>query len=280
MANGTIENNGSHVIQPGLRADIMRNLMETKNTLLHKGSIYVGTGVYTQIGPDGDKIKVYQTKELEIGTNGSGKILSANAAGDDLEYRYIGESNFGGLNGVKNFLGSYTALFKTEEIAGQSDSLLIKIKSGGDEKKVYVEHAETADKASEALSASIANTATTANTASVAAQVEMNINGSDVPTNVKFYTKTYSTLEKFEKDDQIKAAAAYGTIIQALFGKKSGDNIIEYIPAMVIPGISADASSQNKARIFDASSQTAQWKPLTLVDFYNNGGILKVVYVR
>lgn len=277
MANGTIINGGNHVIQPGLRADIMRNLMETKNTLSNKGSIYVGTGNFSSIGSDGDKIEVYQTKELLVGKRG--QILSSNDDGNDLEYRYIGALNFGGPDGVKNFLGSYTALFKTEEIAGQSDSLLIKIKSGGNEKKVYVEHAETADKADEALSANRANTATTANTASVAVQVEMNINGSDEPTNVKFYTKTYSTLDAFKNDDQIKAAAAYGAITQALFGKKSGDNIIEYIPVMVIPGISADASSQNKARIFDASSQTAQWKPLTLADFYN-GGILKVVYVR
>lgn len=275
MANGTIENGGNHVIQPGLRADIMRNLMETKNTLSHAGSIYVGTGAYTSMGREGDSIEVYKTKELRVGT--SGQILSANADGNDLEYRYIGALNFGGSDKVKQFLGSYTALFKTEEIAGQSDSLLIKIKSGVDEKKVYVEHAETADKANEALSASIANTATTADTASVAAQVEMDTNGTI--SNVKFYTKTYSTLDAFKKDDQIKAAAAYGAITQALFGKKSGDNIIEYIPVMVIPGISADASSQNKARIFDASSQTAQWKPLTLADFYN-GGILKVVYVR
>ena len=276
MANGTIiENSGNHVIQPGLRADIMRNLMETKNTLSHAGSIYVGTGDYISMGPQGDSIEVYKTKELRVGA--SGKILSS--TGNDLEYRYIGELNFGGPNGVKNFLGSYTALFKTEEIAGQSDSLLIKIKSGGDEKKVYVEHAETADKASEALSADSAKTAATANTASVAVQIEMNINGSDEPTNVKFYTKTYSTLDAFKTDDQIKAAAAYGAITQALFGKKSGDNIIEYIPVMVIPGISADASSQNKARIFDASSQTAQWRTLTLADF-RNGGILKVVYVR
>ena len=275
MANGTIGNSENHVIKPGLRADIMRNLMETKNTLSHAGSIYVGTGDYISMGPQGDSIEVYKTKELRVGA--SGQILSVNSTGDDLKYEYIGALNFGGSNGVTNFLGSYTALFKTEEIADQSDSLLIKIKSGVDEKKVYVEHAETADKADEALSASIANTATTANTASVAAQVEMDTNGTI--TNVKFYTKTYSTLDDFKKDDQIKAAAAYGAITQALFGKKSGDNIIEYIPVMVIPGISADASSQNKARIFDASSQTAQWKPLTLADFHN-GGILKVVYVR
>lgn len=276
MANGAIENSKNYVIKPGLRADIMRNLMETKNTLTHAGSIYVGTGDYISMGPQGDSIEVYKTKELRVGA--SGQILSVNSTGDDLKYEYIGALNFGGSNGVTNFLGSYTALFKTEEIAGKSDSLLIKIKSGDNEKKVYVEHAETANEASEALSADKAYTATTADTASVAAQVEMDTNSTI--TNVKFYTKTYSTLDSFKKDDQIKAAAAYGTIIQALFGKKSGDNIIEYIPAMVIPGISADVSSQNKARIFDASSQTAQWKPLTLADFYNNGGILKVVYVR
>ena len=93
-----------------------------------------------------------------------------------------------------------------------------------------------------------------------------------------FVFKPISATAEQEETAQ-DAAAAYGAITQALFGKKSGDNIIEYIPVMVIPGISADASSQNKARIFDASSQTAQWKPLTLADFYN-GGILKVVYVR
>ena len=275
MANGTIINSGNHVIKPGLRADIMRNLMETKNTLTQAGSIYVGTGDYISMGRQGDSIEVYKTKELRVGAKG--QILAANDDGNDLEYRYIGASNFGGADSVKNFLGLYTALFKAEEVAGLSDSLLIKIKSGANEKKVYVEHAESADKASEALSADKAETATTANTASVAAQVEMDTNSTI--TNVKFYTKTYSTLDSFKKDDQIKAAAAYGTIIQALFGKKSGDNIIEYIPAMVIPGISADASSQNKACIFNASSQTAQWKPLTLADFHN-GGILKVVYVR
>ena len=275
MANGTIENGGNHVIQPGLRADIMRNLMETKNTLSHAGSIYVGTGHYSSIGREGDSIEVYKTKELRVGA--SGQILSANADGNDLEYRYIGALNFGGSEGVKNFLGSYTALFKTEEIAGQSNSFLIKIKSGADEKKVYVEHAESADKASEALSANRAYTATTADTASVAAQVQMDTNGTI--TNVKFYTKIYSTLDKFKNDDQIKAAAAYGTITQALLGVKSGDDIIKYIPVMVIPGISADANSKNNACIFDASSETVQWRTLTLADF-SGGNILKVVYVR
>ena len=274
MANGTIiENSGNHVIEPGLRADIMRNLMETKNTLSHAGSIYVGTGDCSSIGPQGDSIEVYKTKELRVGAEG--QILSS--TGNNLKYEHIGAINFGGPDGVKNFLGSYTALFKTEEIADQSDSLLIKIKSGTGDKKVYVEHAEIADTASEALSAKNAYTATTANTASVAAQVQMDTNGTI--TNVKFYTKIYSTLDKFKNDDQIKAAAAYGTITQALLGVKSRDDIIKYIPVMVIPGISADADSKNNACIFDASSETAQWRTLTLADF-SGGNILKVVYVR
>ena len=276
MADGTIVNSSNnHVIKTGLRADIMRNLMETKNTLSNPGSIYVGTGECTSMGPTtGDSIEVYKTKELKIGLGG--QILSANDSGNDLEYRYIKASNFGGDEKVEKFLGSYTALFKTESI-GYNDSLLIKLKSGTDEKKVYVEHAKnakTADKADEALSA---NTATTAGTASVATQIQMDTNGTI--TNVKFYTKTYSTLSDFKDDDQIKAAAAYGTITQALFCVKSGTDIIEYIPVMVIPGISADASSKNNARIFDASSESAQWRPLTLADF-SNGNVLKVVYVK
>ena len=249
MANGTTESGGNHVIKPGLRADIMRNLMETKNTLSKQGSIYVGTGVSTQIGPVGDTIEVYQTKELQVGA--SGKILSANAAGNDLEYRYIGESNFGGADGVKNFLESYTALFKTQEVANHSDSLLIKI--GDDEKKVYVEHADKAT------------------------QVQMDTNGNI--TNVKFYTKTYLTLNNFENDDQIKKAAAYGTITQALLGVKSGSDNIKYIPVMVIPGIVDDENSKNSACILDTSSENAQWKNLTS-EYFSNGSILKVVYVK
>lgn len=265
MANGTTESGGNHVIKPGLRADIMRNLMETKNTLSKQGSIYVGTGVSTQIGPVGDTIEVYQTKELAIGTNDSGKILSVNAASNDLEYRYIGELNFGGAAGVKNFLETYTALFKTGEIIGDSDSLLITIKSGNDEKKVYVEHAETANSANEALSAS---------TASVATQVQMDTNNNI--TNVKFYTKIYSTLEDFQNDDVIKTAAADGTITQALLAVKESENVItKYIPVMVIPGV----SSSNNAYIFDTSSENAQWKKLTS-EYFSNGSILKVVYVK
>ena len=136
--------------------------------------------------------------------------------------------------------------------------------------RVYVEHAVSADTANEALNATNANTATTAGTAT---QIQMDTNGTI--TNVKFYTKTYSTLSDFEKDDQIKAAAAYGAITQALFCVKSG----EYIPVMVIPGISADASSQNNARIFDTSSESAQWRTLTSADF-SDGNVLKVVYVK
>ena len=269
MADGTIVNSNNHVIKPGLRADIMRNLMETKNTLSNPGSIYVGTGNFSSIGPDGDKIQVYQTKELKIGLGG--QLLSANASRNGLEYTYIGKSNFGGDEKVEKFLGSYTALFKTEKIAGQSDSLLIKLKSGTDGKKVYVEHAVSADTANEALNATNADTATTA------AQIQMDTNGTI--TNVKFYTKTYSTLSDFKDDDQIKAAAAYGTITQALFCVKSGTDIIEYIPVMVIPGISADASSKNNARIFDTSSESAQWRTLKSADF-SDGNVLKVVYVK
>ena len=277
MADGTIVNSNNHVIRPGLRADIMRNLMETKNTLSHPGSIYVGTGERTSMGPTGDdSIEVYKTKELTIGSGG--QLLSANASGNDLEYRYIGASNFGGDEEVKKFLRLYTALFKTETVIGHNDSLLIKLKSDTDEpKKVYVEHAVSADTANEALSATAANTATTADTASVATQIQMDTNGTI--TNVKFYTKTYSTLSDFKNDDQIKAAAAYGAITQALFCVKSGTDIIEYIPVMVIPGISADASSKNNARIFDASSESAQWRTLTLADF-SDGNVLKVVYVK
>lgn len=52
------------IIDTGLRADVMRKRIEDKNTLQHKGSLYVGTGTYSSTEIDGITFKDYETTEL------------------------------------------------------------------------------------------------------------------------------------------------------------------------------------------------------------------------
>ena len=59
--------NSNNNIIPGLRADIMRKAMETKDLLKNKGSIYVGTGETPETVEGYD---LYKTEALELGTNG------------------------------------------------------------------------------------------------------------------------------------------------------------------------------------------------------------------
>lgn len=85
MAKGTTKTDGNTVIMPGLRADIMRNLMETKDTLTQKGSLYVGSGNKTII----DGVEICQTVELPTGgAANAGKVLTVSDDGG-LEYRKL-----------------------------------------------------------------------------------------------------------------------------------------------------------------------------------------------
>lgn len=90
--------NGNTFIEPGLRADIMRSEMESKNTLQNKGSIYVGTGDKTTIG----STNICDTKELKTSDNvvdiaatadpNYGKVLMVGADGQ-LGYGFIKDRN-------------------------------------------------------------------------------------------------------------------------------------------------------------------------------------------
>lgn len=55
------------IINRGLRADVMRKRMEDKNTLQHKGALYVGTGTYSTTTVDGVTFTHYHTTELYPG---------------------------------------------------------------------------------------------------------------------------------------------------------------------------------------------------------------------
>lgn len=46
------------IINPGLRADIMRKRIEDKNTLRQKGSLIVGTGTKTTVNFNGVDIDI------------------------------------------------------------------------------------------------------------------------------------------------------------------------------------------------------------------------------
>lgn len=70
-------------IAPGLRADVMRKLMETKNTLSQSGSIYVGTGKYETVNVGTDYCKIYETEALKH-PGKAGKFLITTS--DGLEY--------------------------------------------------------------------------------------------------------------------------------------------------------------------------------------------------
>lgn len=111
MAKGTTKTDGNNtVIMPGLRADIMRNLMETKDTLTQKGSLYIGSGNKTII----DGVEIFQTVELPTGgPANAGKVLTVSDDGG-LEYR----------NGsiTKNENGSY--VFNELEAKANGDVLI------------------------------------------------------------------------------------------------------------------------------------------------------------
>jgi len=78
------------IIEPGLRADIMRKQMETKNQLKNKGDIYVGTGVSDESTGE----VIYATDFLSVGSNNT--ILQADSnATNGLKYDFISENNFG-----------------------------------------------------------------------------------------------------------------------------------------------------------------------------------------
>ena len=271
MPNGTgvTSSNGNCIIDSGLRADVMRKLMETKNTLQHAGSLYVGTGQSTQEGASGDLVTVYKTQELLIGDS-EGKVLSVNHNHDGLEYRHIGDVSFGGFTACDNWLKTHTALINATGVPGSASEVTITANG----KLVYVEHATSATTANSAYSAQSAQSALTADSATVAENIQMNISGEANPTNTKFYTKTFTSFSTFKTDASIKGTiVGGGAIIQASYITSGGVQ-----PVMIVQGDLNEESSYNAAYVFAVSS-TPQWRPLVTADFAN-GEALRVVYVR
>ena len=88
--HSTKSNYDNVTIDSGLRADIMRCQMESKNTLTQNGSIYVGVG-------RADSSGIAYTKELRSGNQY--QCLKVINADGDIGYGYLDWNNFnGGLN--------------------------------------------------------------------------------------------------------------------------------------------------------------------------------------
>lgn len=108
--DGQIESGKGETIKPALRADIMRKLMETKNTLQHPGDIYVGTGNKEIIDlGDGNTCEIYETTCLTptktVGSCGTPFLISrkgsSSASDTVIEYEYFSKELLG--NEVREF---------------------------------------------------------------------------------------------------------------------------------------------------------------------------------
>ena len=97
----------SSTIPSGLRGDVMRKRIEDKNTLQHKGSLYVGTGESETITVDETDYPIYETTELEAGEDN--EILVADSSTNSgLKYSLVNTENMtdNSVTGIKLNLSS------------------------------------------------------------------------------------------------------------------------------------------------------------------------------
>lgn len=97
---GSNKNVSDATIAPNLRADLMRKQMESKNTLTHKGSLYVGVSdnINTDTG-------VYSTKELspkqESGSLKSGFLgIKGTESSDGYDVDYFQPFSYNPTTGI------------------------------------------------------------------------------------------------------------------------------------------------------------------------------------
>ena len=251
MAEGTENIFNSIRIKSGLRADIMRSLMETKNSLTALGSIYVGQGVSDNVGPNADPVAVYRTKELQTGGPTSfGKLLQVNDDGD-LKYGYISAVNFGGVEGFTQFMGTYTLPVELDET---TNHVLV----NGNE--ALVRMAEIATQAYEAGHAQSADSAQTATAAGKSDKVLVDFQDerSDYAT-VKVFE--FSTFSDFANSSALKTAMQNGAVVAAKLcwldslGNPHGSKNLTIIPGedeFVPPGEETAVGGSPNAAVYPA----------------------------
>ena len=74
-------------ISAGLRADVMRSMMEDKNTLTVKGALYVGAGTTTTVGG----VTIYNTQALNPGS--ADTVLCSNGTSAIPSYKKLTADN-------------------------------------------------------------------------------------------------------------------------------------------------------------------------------------------
>lgn len=91
-------------ISAGLRADVMRSMMEDKNTLTTKGALYVGAGTTTTVGG----VTIYNTQALNPGS--ADTVLCSNGTSAIPSYKKLTADHLasGAINGDKIADGAIT----------------------------------------------------------------------------------------------------------------------------------------------------------------------------
>ena len=91
-------------ISAGLRADVMRSMMEDKNTLSQKGSLYVGSGTTTTVGG----VTIYNTQALNPGS--ADTVLCSTGTSSIPQYKKLTADNLanGCITNVKIADGAIT----------------------------------------------------------------------------------------------------------------------------------------------------------------------------
>ena len=112
-------------IDNGLRADIMRKRMEDKNTLSHKGSLYVGTGEKETI----NGVDIYKTQELQAPTETSdGFPLGLTSTNQNISYEvpfyYISDNSDQVITLSNTILPEQYDVFPTVKIINSSQTQL------------------------------------------------------------------------------------------------------------------------------------------------------------
>ena len=92
-------------ISAGLRADVMRSMMEDKNTLTVKGALYVGAGTTTTVGG----VTIYNTQALNPGS--ADTVLCSNGTSAIPSYKKLTANNLaaGAITSTKIASGAITS---------------------------------------------------------------------------------------------------------------------------------------------------------------------------
>lgn len=189
-------------ISAGLRADIMREEMESKNTLEHKGGLYVGKGTSHTVGGE----TIHETDEVYPGNNDNGKPLVADSsAPNGVKFGQVSNAGIGSQAVDKEKLGNILDEDGKESSSNGQTVKLSQKANGGlcislEGTPDNAGHASTADNATNATHATGAEYAVRAATSGIAEKIDITEATTKVLTMVPEYDST-ANCNKFYEDD-------------------------------------------------------------------------------